>query len=144
MLVKIHRLLRRTNGEQGFTLVELMLVVAVIGILLGVGIPSYRNARAKAQEAQLRATAANVETALELYMVDNNQYPDSIKKLVGSYIQIEDASILYDLDEDQVPDNFTGIAYKPQPDGDYTIKIYINGKAINQQTGDNSQNGNDQ
>jgi type IV pilus assembly protein PilA len=50
----------RANGEAGFTLVEVMVVVLIIGILLAIGIPTFLGARTRAQD---RATQSNLRTA---------------------------------------------------------------------------------
>lgn len=124
MISRICAFLRKAKNEQGFTLVELMMVVAVIGLLAGFGIPSYRNARAKAQEAQVKAAVANVVTALEMYMAEEGSYPASLNDLVGTYIQNLDPSLL----DDESPSH---IKYKPVGEennyDDYSLEVYING-----------------
>jgi len=63
------------EGERGFTLIELMIVVAIIAILAGILIPNFVNARAQAQTAACESNLRSIATALELYYADNQIYP---------------------------------------------------------------------
>jgi type II secretion system protein G len=64
------------SGEGGFTLIELMIVVAIIAILAGVLVPNFVNARAQAQTSACEANLRAIATAMELYYADNQRYPD--------------------------------------------------------------------
>lgn len=64
----------RTN-QAGFTLVELMVVVAIIALLAAVVIPNFVHARAQAAVSQSEANMKQIATALELYYADNQSYP---------------------------------------------------------------------
>lgn len=61
--------------QQGFTLIELMIVIAILGILLAIAIPAYSDytARAKASEAML--ASAPVKQAVSEYFISNGVYP---------------------------------------------------------------------
>ena len=61
--------------QRGFTLVELMVVVAIIALLAAIIIPNYVHSRASAAVAQSEANLKQIATALELYRTDNQQYP---------------------------------------------------------------------
>ena len=63
------------EGERGFTLIELMIVVAIIAILAGILIPNFVNARSQAQTAACESNLRAIATALELYYADNQIYP---------------------------------------------------------------------
>ena len=77
----------RTNrgkklGEGGFTLVELMIVMTIIGILASIAIPSYIRAVQKAKEATLREDLHTIRTAIDSYTVDKEKAPQSLDDLV--------------------------------------------------------------
>jgi general secretion pathway protein G len=72
------------RAEQGFTLIELMIVMVVIGLLAAIAIPSYiRNVRA-ANEAVLKADLYEMRRAIDSYTVDKQKAPQSLDDLVQS------------------------------------------------------------
>jgi general secretion pathway protein G len=70
------------KGESGFTLVELMIVMTIIGILAAIAIPSYIRSIQKAKEAVLREDLHTMRTAIDSYTVDKEKAPDSLDDLV--------------------------------------------------------------
>ena len=67
----------KDRGERGFTLIEMMIVVAIIAILVSILVPNFIRARAQAQTAACEANIKEIATALELYQTDNLKYPAS-------------------------------------------------------------------
>jgi prepilin-type N-terminal cleavage/methylation domain-containing protein len=62
--------------QKGFTLIELMIVIAIIAILAAILIPNFLHARAESQTAACEGNEKQIATALEEYAVDNSgQYP---------------------------------------------------------------------
>jgi prepilin-type N-terminal cleavage/methylation domain-containing protein len=62
--------------NKGFTLIELLVVIAIIGILSAIVLASLNSARNKAQDANVKATLANMRGAAEIYYSTNNNYGD--------------------------------------------------------------------
>ncbi|MCA3185166.1 MULTISPECIES: type IV pilin protein [unclassified Cupriavidus] len=65
---------RRRSGARGFTLIELMITVMIIGILSAIAIPQYQQYVTKARRAEAKAGLARVQGALERYFTVNNTY----------------------------------------------------------------------
>jgi general secretion pathway protein G len=67
----------------GFTLVELLVVMAIIALLLTIGVPRYFNSVEKSREAVLRANLAATRHVLDKYYEDHGIYPDALDTLVS-------------------------------------------------------------
>ncbi len=65
------------RDERGFTLVELMVVVLVIGVLMAIAIPTFMGARSRAQDASAKSSLRNAMTAAGVIYTDNNSYDDA-------------------------------------------------------------------
>lgn len=63
--------MKKTNKKSGFTLVEIMIVVAIIGLLAAIGIPSFQKARANSVAKAKENNARIVSSAVEQYAMDN-------------------------------------------------------------------------
>lgn len=63
------------RSQNGFTLVEMLVVITIIGILAALAIPNMTRARNKAKEAEVKANLHVIQAALERFYVDHAQYP---------------------------------------------------------------------
>lgn len=68
------RLARRREDEEGFTLIELMVVVLIIAILIAIAIPTFLGARQKAQDRAAQSNLRNALTAAKTAYVDTQDY----------------------------------------------------------------------
>ena len=71
------------NKLKGFTLVELMVVLAVIALLLSVVVPDYMGRLRRAEEAVLQENLALMRDALDKHYADAGKYPTSLEELVS-------------------------------------------------------------
>ena len=96
----VQKLRERSNGEGGFTLVELLVVMLILGLLAAIAIPSFFNQRDKAKDADAKADVRTAQTAMETYNTDND----------GSYADADVAAL------EAIEETLTDI-----PDGDLDV-----------------------
>lgn len=70
------------TGERGFTLLELMSIVTIVGILVTLAVPSYQQSVVKAREAVLMRDLFTIRDLLDQHRADKGKYPDSLNDLV--------------------------------------------------------------
>lgn len=117
MIMKIARALhKRTKGDKGFTLIELIVVIAVLGVLATLIIPRVVGVQSDAETAAMDANEKIIRNALERYYLDNDEkYPVTLEELEGGYL-------------DEIPDSFEDhYKYEPEDDGkDYSLTLIKN------------------
>jgi general secretion pathway protein G len=100
------RCLKKMIKKNGFTLVELLVVLAILSLLATVGFGQYRTSQKKARDAQRKADLDNIGRAVEMYYNDNGVYPlgdDGLISVDGAQIgwdeqlikEYSDQSVVY-------------------------------------------------
>ena len=74
---------RKRLGNQGFTLIELMVVLVILGILAGLIVPRIMGRPEEARRMKAKIQIQSMETALQLYKLDNGKYPTTEQGLQG-------------------------------------------------------------
>lgn len=111
------------SRKKAFTLIELLIVVAIIGILAAIAVPNFMNAQVRAKVARIQSDFKALATALEMYKMDNGQY-------ISRYHNISWPGRFYPLtspvsyvSKGQWPDPFAPKGYVT-PDGDPINYVY--------------------
>ncbi|HEY0155755.1 MAG TPA: type II secretion system protein [Thermoanaerobaculia bacterium] len=71
----------------GFSLVELIVVVTIIGILAGIAVVNVKFAQRKAREAALKDNLAQMRKAIDNFYADKQRYPANLQELTPNYIR---------------------------------------------------------
>ena len=81
------KITRRRSNQRGFTLIELIVVVTIIGILAGIALVNVRTAQTKAREAALKENLSQMRKAIDNFYADKQRYPASLEELVPNYMR---------------------------------------------------------
>lgn len=75
------------RDQRGFTLMELMIVIVIIGVLAAIGVPAYNNYVNRARAAVCQSNRRTIATAMGLYYAEKGEYPSEISdEKLGSYL----------------------------------------------------------
>jgi general secretion pathway protein G len=77
----------RNRFKRGFSLVELLVVVTIIGILAGLAMVNVKYAQRKAREAALKENLFQMRKAIDNFYADKQRYPSDLNELVPGYIR---------------------------------------------------------
>lgn len=110
------------SGQRGFTLIELMVVVLIIGLLAGIAVPRLAGAWYDAKASTCKSNLKQIESALELYYFENNEYPSALQDTEGE-IQLQLKSL------PNCPDSGEAYSYKLES-GSYTLTCSKHGFKI--------------
>lgn len=88
--------MKNSKSKNGFTLIEIMLVIVIIGIIAGIAIPKLTGSVGKASNTSARVSLKGIEAAVQAYEMDNLRLPDSLDDLTkktgenGPYLKPSD------------------------------------------------------
>ncbi len=74
--------MRKTPSQSGFTLLELLVVMTIIGILAAIAVPALRDSPQRAREATLRADLFTFRSVIDQYKGDKGNYPADLEILI--------------------------------------------------------------
>lgn len=78
----VTKAMMRTRAARGFTLIEMIVVMAAIGLLLSIAVPRYMAAMERGREQVLEHNLRTMREALDKFYGDNGRYPDHLEDLV--------------------------------------------------------------
>ncbi|MFW5962296.1 MAG: type IV pilin protein [bacterium] len=121
------------KSQGGFTLIELMIVIVIIGILAGIAVPKLTGVRENANLAVVQGDLRNLQTTLEMYSIDKGAYPnktETLDALEGDYANKdilindflgEDDYYEYWIDDASSPTEYLVVA--KNGDGDVVLEL---------------------
>ncbi len=120
--------------QNGFTMIELLIVIVILGILAGIGLPHFSKTKEKAYLAAMKTDLRNLVTAQEIYFADNMNYTTDKSIATGiNYSESSAVTVAIALTAGP-PAGYNGIA--THTGTAETCVIFMNGAAVPPATGE--------
>ncbi|HNV23277.1 MAG TPA: type II secretion system protein GspG [Candidatus Omnitrophota bacterium] len=105
--------------KKGFTILEILVVLAVLAILIGIAVPRIKGMQEQANITKAKAEVKNIQAAIESYYINKGSYPPNVPVGITAYI----------LTESDIPQMLSGVLLDPfNPDGkEYVYFLHDNG-----------------
>jgi|ERR1700683_420702 general secretion pathway protein G len=120
---------RQRSSQEGFTLIEIMVVILILGLLATIVVQSLRGATDKAKKVKAQADIAEIKTGLDRYYLDSGSYPTTDQGLTALMSQPSSGRIPTNYESggylQSVPKDPWGNPYFYQSDGNaYVLKSF--------------------
>ena len=122
MLKKFRKMLKK---QEGFTLVELMVAVVILGILAGIGVQQYGRIQRDAKIAAHNANVRIITNAANMYIMMHDEAPESVQDLADKFLQEPVPKPPEGLNYGDGVDSYTLSVTAPQENSDGTWQVVV-------------------